>query len=91
MSVIIAVNTGTLIPTPLTQTGLQSSPCYFTFYFIYYWFLLTVIILLQSHHSGALNIIAAPGPEACFNVQPGKTLKILNSSLWFTHQFSFCK
>lgn len=37
MSVIIAVNTGTLIPTPLTQTGLQSSLCYFTFYFIYYW------------------------------------------------------
>lgn len=36
---------------------------------------LTVIILLQSHHSGALNIIAVPGPEACFNVQPGKTLK----------------
>lgn len=35
MSVIIAVNTGTLIPTPLTQTGLQSSLCYFTFYFIY--------------------------------------------------------
>lgn len=35
MSVIIAVNTRTLIPTPLTQTGLQSSPCYFTFYFIY--------------------------------------------------------
>lgn len=36
---------------------------------------LTMIILLQSHHSGALNIIAVPGPEACFNVQPGKTLK----------------
>lgn len=42
MSVIIAVNTGTLIPTPLTQTGLQSSLCYFTFYFIYYWFLLSL-------------------------------------------------